>query len=100
MRKILLSSSSFVAALLLASASLAGCGDTGSPSNDFSSSCSLCVNGTPIGQSADMESCSAWGAEFDCRSADLENEGMCGDVAATCQVSECVSNPVGCSLAE
>lgn len=104
MNKIFQTSSSILAILLLASGSLAGCGSSDSPSNDFSADCSSCFNGVPIGPSADMESCSAFSAAFNCSNAPvLENEGMCTDsfeTSATCQVSGCASDPSSCSLDE
>ncbi len=82
-----------IVALLLAVGTIAGCGDE----TFFEGSCSLCLNGVPVGPSADQVSCLAWGAEFGCVNIDLVNEGMCGDPAATCVASNCVRTP-DCSV--
>ncbi|MEM9728854.1 MAG: hypothetical protein AAF997_09735 [Myxococcota bacterium] len=75
-----------------------GCSDD-EPTEDFAADCSLCVNGTPVGPSASVAACDAWGAMFDCDSITLINEGLCGgpfEPNATCSVDDCPIEPTGC----
>ena len=97
MKSLLRFSIAMVASFLVTAAAV-GCGDE--TTNDFSADCSLCVNDTPVGPSASMTNCTAWGALFSCGSVTLINAGMCGDIAATCQVSQCASDPVDCTIPE
>ena len=80
-------------ALLVALSSL-GCSDSASTTEEINADCSICENQVPIGPSADVESCEQWGADFNCQTATLVNEGMCGDNPAICQVRLCEGDPV------
>ena len=80
-----------VATVVLGIGLLTGCGE-----DDFSGTCSLCVNGTPVGPSADEQACELWGDAFGCSEAVLTNAGMCGDTAATCSVSDCATGVRAC----
>ena len=82
-----------LSALLLALPSL-GCSDSGGATEEINADCSICENQVPIGPSADVESCEQWGADFNCQTATLINEGMCGENPATCQVTLCESDPI------
>ena len=84
-----------VLVLLVASFWVASCSDD-VVTEDFAADCSVCTSGVPVGPSADEASCTAWGDEFDCATAVLVHEGLCGDPAATCQVDDCALEPVGC----
>lgn len=92
-------------ALLFSLGAIVGCSDDG-PTEDFAADCGLCVDGVPVGPSASVESCSAWGAMFECGSVELANEGLCGDVLepdepiATCMVDDCPIEPTGCEVPE
>ncbi|MGB5812906.1 MAG: hypothetical protein WBG86_20405 [Polyangiales bacterium] len=81
--------------LFAAIAPLEGCGG-----DEFSAICSLCMNDVPVGPSADEASCDAWGAEFRCTQSTLTGAGQCGDMQATCAVSDCATLPPPCTRLE